>query len=223
MNQCGDALEGFIYGVTQWPGVIRAGVVFVQGAAPEHVAALRHAMRASSIEGETVMVRRREDLESLDCLVIPGGESTTISKLITRFRIREGIIDMAKEGRPILGTCAGCVLLAKEGDNQVDKTGTELLGLMDMAVDRNAFGRQVDSFEAEVAIEGLDTPFHAVFIRAPLITRVWGECHPMSTHCGRITMARQGNLVASSFHPELSHDLRVHQMILRMAEERLSL
>ena len=202
--------------------MIRAGVVFVQGAAPEHVAALRHALHALDLPGETVMVRRREDLEGLDCLIIPGGESTTISKLITRFRIREGIMDMAQDEVPILGTCAGCVLLAKEGDNQVDKTGTELLGLMDMAVDRNAFGRQVDSFEAEVAVDGLDPRFHSVFIRAPVITRVWGECRPMSTYCGRITMARQRNLFASSFHPELSHDLRLHQMLLQMAAGRIT-
>jgi 5'-phosphate synthase pdxT subunit len=210
--------EGFIYCHGQSAAVIRAGVVFVQGAAPEHVAALRKAMHALEMQGEIVMVRRREDITPLDCLIVPGGESTTISKLITRFGIREKIIGMASEGKPILGTCAGCVLLAKEGDAQVDRTGTELLGLMDMSVDRNAFGRQVDSFEAEVAVEGIAPDFHAVFIRAPLITRVWGGCVPMSTYDGKITMARHGNVIASAFHPELSRDTRVHQMFLRMAE-----
>jgi 5'-phosphate synthase pdxT subunit len=108
------------------------------------------------------------------------------------------------------------VLLAKEGDGQVEKTDTKLLGLMDMAVDRNAFGRQRESFEAELRIKGLEKPFPAVFIRAPLITRIWGKCQEMARYESCIVMARQENLMALSFHPELSSDTRIHEMLIKM-------
>ena len=115
---------------------------------------------------------------------------------------------------PVLGTCAGCILLAKEGDHQVSGTQTRLLGIMDMAVDRNAFGRQRESFEAEVTVSVLDRPFRGVFIRAPAITRTWGECTPIAKLGDRIVLARQGHLVGSAFHPELSGDLRIHVWFL---------
>ncbi len=195
---------------------MKAGVISVQGAAPEHIAALKMAMANLGMEGEAVSVRRAKDLEGLECLVLPGGESTTISKLLRRFDLFDRIIDLANGGMPILGTCAGCVLLSKEGDYQVEKTETELLKLMDMAVDRNAFGRQRESFEVPLTIEGMAEQFPAVFIRAPLITRVWGRCEPLATHSSSIVMAKQDNLVALSFHPELSGDSRIHEMLLRM-------
>ncbi|MFA5314144.1 MAG: pyridoxal 5'-phosphate synthase glutaminase subunit PdxT, partial [Methanomassiliicoccales archaeon] len=138
---------------------MRAGVVFLQGAAPEHVSALNGAFENLGIDGTVSPVRKRKDLEGIDCLVLPGGESTTISKLIRRFDMFDDIIRMANEGVPIMGTCAGCVLLSKEGDEQVERTGTELLGLMDMQVDRNAFGRQRESFETALDIEGLKNKF----------------------------------------------------------------
>jgi 5'-phosphate synthase pdxT subunit len=115
-----------------------------------------------------------------------------------------------------MGTCAGCVLLAKEGDAEVAKTGTRLLGLMDMAVDRNAFGRQRESFEAPLDINGMASPFPGVFIRGPVIRRVWNGCRAAAMHGDRIVMARQDNLIALSFHPELSGDSRVHRMLLDM-------
>jgi pyridoxal 5'-phosphate synthase pdxT subunit len=195
---------------------MRAGVISVQGAAPEHVAALRVAMANLGLAGDVVSVRRAKDLEGISCLVLPGGESTTISKLLRRFDLFDRIIGMAKEGVPIMGTCAGCVLLSKEGDDQVERTETELLKLMDMAVDRNAFGRQRESFEVPLSIKGMDCPFPAVFIRAPLITRVWGACEPLAVHSSSIVMARQNNLLALSFHPELSDDPRIHEMLLSM-------
>ncbi|MGD0818156.1 MAG: pyridoxal 5'-phosphate synthase glutaminase subunit PdxT [Methanomassiliicoccales archaeon] len=194
---------------------MKAGVISVQGAAPEHVAALKVAMANLGIDGNVVSVRRAKDLEGVSCLVLPGGESTTISKLLRRFDLFDRIIDLANDGLPIMGTCAGCVLLSKEGDDQVEKTETELLKLMDMAVDRNAFGRQRESFEVPLNITGLDSPFPAVFIRAPLITRVWGKCEPLATHSSSIVMAKQDNLIALSFHPELSDDTRLHEMLLR--------
>ena len=193
---------------------MRVGVVGVQGAVSEHVEAARRAIAESGFHGEAVAVRRPEDLAKADALVIPGGESTTISKLLVKFGLFDDIVRRAHEGMPILGTCAGCILLAKEGDNQVTKTETRLLGLMDMAVDRNAFGRQRESFEADVEVSVLDRPFRGVFIRAPEITRTWGRCTPIGNVGGKIVLARQDALVGSAFHPELSGDLRIHKWFL---------
>jgi len=198
---------------------MKLGVVSVQGAFPEHIVSSGKAMRRLGVKGEAKPVRRLSDLEGVDAVIIPGGESTTIAKLLWRFGLHQRLVEMAGQGVPIMGTCAGLVLLAKEGDDQVQKTETRLLGLMDMAVDRNAFGRQRESFEAELDIEGLDSPFPAVFIRAPVITRTWGDCVVLCSYEDNIVMARQGNLLALSFHPELSHDTRIHEMLISMANE----
>ncbi|MDD1756499.1 MAG: pyridoxal 5'-phosphate synthase glutaminase subunit PdxT [Methanomassiliicoccales archaeon] len=195
---------------------MKLGVVSVQGAFPEHIVSSGKAMRKLGVKGEAKPVRRPADLEGVDAIIIPGGESTTIAKLLWRFGLHQPLVEMAGQGVPIMGTCAGLVLLAKEGDDQVRRTETKLLGLMDMAVDRNAFGRQRESFEAELEIEGLDSPFPAVFIRAPVITRTWGECKVASRYNDNIVMARQGNLLALSFHPELSHDTRLHELLISL-------
>ncbi|MGD0056235.1 MAG: pyridoxal 5'-phosphate synthase glutaminase subunit PdxT [Methanomassiliicoccales archaeon] len=195
---------------------MKAGVIAVQGAVPEHLKALQTAMLHLGIGGQVVPVRRNEDLEVVDCLVIPGGESTTISRLLRRFGLFDRIVRLGNGGLPILGTCAGCILLAKEGDDEVSKTGTELLGLMDMAVERNAFGRQRESFEVPIEVEGVYSPFRAVFIRGPVISRVWGKCEVLAKHENKIVMARQGNLLALAFHPELSNDTRIHEMLLSL-------
>ena len=195
---------------------MKAGVISVQGAVPEHVKALEQAMSGLGISGTVVNVRRPAELEEVSCLVIPGGESTTISKLLRRFDLHDRLVRIAADGVPVMGTCAGCVLLAKEGDAEVEKTGTKLLGLMDMGVDRNAFGRQRESFEAPLDIEGLEAPFPGVFIRGPVIRRIWGDCRPLSIYGGKVVMARQGNMLALSFHPELSGDSRIHEMLLKM-------
>src|SRR5436309_9696992 len=165
---------------------MRIGVVGVQGDVSEHVDAARRALQEAGLEGEAVTVRRPPDLAKVDALTIPGGESTTISKLLVKFGLFDDIVRRARDGMPILGTCAGCILLAKEGDEEVSKTETKLLGLMDMAVDRNAFGRQKESFEGEIQVSVLDRPFHGVFIRAPEITRTWGPCKPIGTLQNRI-------------------------------------
>lgn len=188
----------------------------LQGACSEHEDALRAAFRARGIDGEAVPVRRPDELASVDGLVMPGGESTTISKLLRKFELHEPLERRAREdGFPILGTCAGMILLSKEGDAQVEKTGTRLLGLMDMHVDRNAFGRQRESFEASLDLKGFPEPVPAVFIRAPAITRTWGRCEALGTlpHAGaHVTIAaRQGNLWALAFHPELTRDTRMHE------------
>lgn len=199
---------------------MRVGVIGVQGDVAEHVDAVRHALEAAGRTGEAFAVRTRADLARAQALTIPGGESTTISKLIVKFGIFDEIVRRAREGMPILGTCAGCILLAKEGGEQADRTGTQLLGLMDMVVDRNAFGRQRESFEADLDIAGLDAPFRGVFIRAPVITRAWGGCTPLARLGEGIVLAKQGPLIAAAFHPELSGDPRVHEMFFSLVYGR---
>lgn len=194
---------------------MRIGVIGVQGDVSEHVDAVARAMRDYGKNGEAIAVRRPEDLARVDGLTIPGGESTTISKLLVKLGLFEEIVRRAtEEAMPIMGTCAGCILLSKDAGTQAEKTKTRLLGLMDMAVDRNAFGRQRESFEADLDIEGLDSPFHCVFIRAPAILRTWGDCQVLSQYRDRIVLARQGNLIGSAFHPELGGDLRIHRWFL---------
>ncbi len=193
---------------------MRVGVIGVQGDVAEHVAAVRAAIAKGGFSGDVVTVRRPEDLEACHALTIPGGESTTISKLLVRSGLHEAIVARGEQGMPILGTCAGCILLAKEGDDQVRNTRTKLLGLMDMAVDRNAFGRQRESFESDLAVVGLDRPYHGVFIRAPAITRTWDDCQVAAKLEDVIVFARQGHLWGACFHPELSGDLRIHVAFL---------
>jgi len=194
---------------------MRIGVIGVQGNVTEHVDAVARAIQQAGRKGEAFPVRRREDLDRSDGLTIPGGESTTISKLLVKLGLFDEIVRRAGEERmPILGTCAGCILLSKEAGAQAERTRTHLLGLMDMTVDRNAFGRQRESFEADLDVEGLDAPFHCVFIRAPAILRTWGACRPLARYADRIVLARQGNLIGAAFHPELSGDLRIHRWFL---------
>lgn len=182
----------------------------------EHISTLQRAFSAAGEEGEVVWVRRPADLERVDCLVLPGGESTTISKLLVTFGLFDRVVERAREGMPMLGTCAGMIVMCQEGDDEVARTDTRLLGLLSARVDRNAFGRQRESFEAEVEVEGLDPPFHAVFIRAPAIVSTWDDCHVMARLGEKVVMVRQDNLLAASFHPELTDDLRIHGMLLDM-------
>lgn len=193
---------------------MKAGVVAVQGDVSEHLSALEAAMHSLSLSGTAFTVRSEEGVLSADALVIPGGESTTIGKLLDRHGLSDAIVKRALEGMPLMGTCAGCILLAKKGDGQVEKTSTRLLGLMDMRVDRNYYGRQRESFEVDIDVDGLERPFHAVFIRAPAIMETWGKCRPLSLFGGKIALARQDNLLGLTFHPELSGDHSLHEMLL---------
>ncbi len=192
----------------------RIGVLALQGAFIEHIMALEE------LGARPVEVRLPSQLEGLDGLIIPGGESTTISKLMAEYDLLRPIRDRGAAGWPIWGTCAGMIVLAKKATSLAEET----LGLMKVTVERNAFGRQVDSFEAALDIPALGTAsFPAVFIRAPLIQDV-GEGvevlarlpqnHPKA---GTIVAARQGRLLATSFHPELTHDLRLHRYFLDLA------
>lgn len=194
---------------------MRVGVISLQGAVSEHYTITKKAMEEIKKDGDVVYVRREDDLEGISALIIPGGESTTISKLLMKFNLFDKIVKMGKDGLPILGTCAGCILLAKKGDEQIAKTKTKLLELMDMEVDRNAFGRQRESFETEIDIADIKN-FNAVFIRAPLIKKTWGKCKVISEFEGKIVVAKQENMIAISFHPELTNDLRIHKWFLEM-------
>lgn len=195
---------------------MKTGVIAVQGAVPEHLKMIRTAMEKLGIRGQAVPVRSRRELDTVDHLIIPGGESTTISRLLKRFDLSERIVELGNGGLPIMGTCAGCILLAKEGDEEVAKTGTKLLHLIDLAVERNAFGRQRESFEVPIKVKGLKDKFPAVFIRAPAISRTWGKCEGLAEYEGRMVMAKQGNILALTFHPELSGDSGIHEMFLQM-------
>ncbi|RLF54231.1 MAG: pyridoxal 5'-phosphate synthase glutaminase subunit PdxT [Thermoplasmata archaeon] len=193
--------------------MVRIGVISVQGDVSEHLISAKRAMEDFGIVGEVVAVRRLRDIEGVDALIIPGGESTTISRIMKR----EGLMDRIRELHeerdiPIMGTCAGCIILAKEArDGEVDG-----LKLMDMRVRRNAFGRQRESFETSVEVEGFDSPFHAVFIRAPIIEAIWGRCRAIAKLNDRIVGAVDGRKIALTFHPELTSDYRFHRMFLEM-------
>jgi len=175
---------------------------------------LEHAQVFQRLGNETVEVRLPEDLKGINGLVIPGGESTTMSLLVDTFRLREPIAEMARAGLPIWGTCAGMIMLAKGVIDPLVRS----LELMDLRVQRNAFGRQVDSFEAELPVPVLgDRPFHAVFIRAPVVEGAAAEVELLARlPDGRIVAARQGNWLATAFHPELTDDPRFHKLFLSM-------
>ncbi len=190
--------------------VRRVGVLALQGDFREHVETFSRIPDVEPVE-----VRLARDLEGLHGLVIPGGESTTIGRLMVDFGLLEPIRRLALEGMPLWGTCAGLIVMAKE---IVGGTDQPLLGLMDVRVRRNAFGRQIDSFEADLVIPPLgDRPFHAVFIRAPYIEYVGRNVEVVAAlPDGTVVAARQGNLLGTSFHPELTEDTRFHEYFLAM-------
>lgn len=199
---------------------LRIGVATIQGDFAEHIEITHRALRNLGLEGEVVPLRTAQDARAIDGAILPGGESTTISKLLVRFGALPVLRERVEtEDFPILGTCAGAILLAKQGDNQVAKTDTALIGVMDMSVDRNAFGRQRESFEADLPIEGFSSPIRCVFIRAPAITRVWGKARVLGKFEDKIIAAEQGRRLALAFHPELTQDTRMHEKFLRWVSE----
>ena len=181
---------------------MKIGVLALQGAVTEHIQML------SALGAEAIPVRLPSELEGLDALIIPGGESTTISKLLSDYGLMDPIRRLAQKGFPIFGTCAGLVLLAKKVPNlQMDS-----IGVMDIEVERNAFGRQVDSFEADLKIPALHNgTFHGVFIRAPIIEKTERGVEVLCQLNGKPVVVRQGKLLACAFHPELTDDLRLHK------------
>lgn len=193
--------------------MVTIGVLALQGAFIEHSAVLRR------LGVETREVRLPEQLDGIDGLIIPGGESTTIGKLMVAYNLLDVIRGMAVAGLPIFGTCAGMIMLAKDTVQGYDQP---LLNLMDVVVHRNGFGRQVDSFEIDLAMSALgDKPFRAVFIRAPYIERAGREVDVLGRLSdGKIVCAQQGNLLACAFHPELTDDPRMHQYFLEIVKGR---
>jgi 5'-phosphate synthase pdxT subunit len=186
---------------------MKIGVLALQGAFAEHIAVLK------KLKVEAIPVRLPQQLEGLDGLIIPGGESTTITKLMVHYKLKHKIIELAKNNFPIFGTCAGMIVLARELSSS---GGVEPTGVMDIKVNRNAFGRQVDSFETEISIPVLGKkPLTGVFIRAPLIESVGQEAEVLARlDDGTIVAARQGKLLVCSFHPELTDDTRFHHYFL---------
>ncbi|EMA71146.1 pyridoxal 5'-phosphate synthase glutaminase subunit PdxT [Halorubrum distributum] len=187
---------------------MKAGVIAVQGDVAEHAAAVRNAAAAHDETAEVVEVRDSGIVPDCDVLLMPGGESTTISRLIHREGIADEIEAHVASGKPVLATCAGLIVCSTDAkDDRV-----EPLGLVDVSVDRNAFGRQKDSFEAKVPVAGLDDPFHAVFIRAPAIDDVGARVETLATVDGRPVAVRDGPIFATAFHPELTDDPRIHDL-----------
>ena len=187
---------------------LRIGILALQGDVAEHAAALR------ACDIEPLAVRKLDQLEAVDGIIIPGGESTTIARLLIAFELMEPLRERIAGGMPAWGTCAGAILLATETPN-LDRPP---LGAMDMTVERNAFGRQVDSFEADLDVAGMDgPPLRAVFIRAPVITRVGPDAEVLARlDDGRVVAARQGSRLATCFHPELTPDYRMHELFCDM-------
>jgi pyridoxal 5'-phosphate synthase pdxT subunit len=184
----------------------------LQGDVREHVAALQ------AVDAEPVAVRRAADLDTIDAIIVPGGESTTIGKLLVTFEVLEPLRKALAGGLPAYGSCAGMILLA---DRLLDATADQIgLGGIDMTVRRNAFGRQIDSFEGPVTVKGVGE-IEAVFIRAPWAEQVGEQVEVLARVADKIVAVRQGSLLATSFHPELTGDLRVHQMFVTMVKERV--
>jgi len=188
--------------------MIRAGVVAVQGDVTEHAAAIRRAAEAHDEEVDVTEIRQSGSVPDCDVLLLPGGESTAISRLLAREGIDEEIREHVAAGKPVLATCAG--LIVASGDAKDDRVDT--LDLLDVSVDRNAFGRQVDSFEAPLDVVGLDDPFPAVFIRAPAIDDVGEGVEILAEWDGRPVAVRDGPVVGTAFHPELTNDSRIHDL-----------
>ena len=194
---------------------VRVGVLALQGDTREHLAALR------SANAEAITVRRVGELDSVDALVIPGGESTTMSHLLREFELLDPLRARLADGMPAYGSCAGMILLATEIlDAGVPGRDATPLKAIDMTVRRNAFGRQVDSFEEDVAFGGLDGRVHAVFIRAPWVERVGPGVQVLAQAAGHVVAVRQGRTLATAFHPEMTGDRRVHALFVDMVSGR---
>lgn len=189
--------------------MLKIGVLGLQGAIREHI----RSIEASGAEG--MVIKQKEQLAEIDGLILPGGESTTMRRLIDKYDFLEPLMNFAQQGKPIFGTCAGLILLSKEIVGQENAH----LCLMDMKVERNAFGRQKESFEAELEIKGVAEDFEAVFIRAPYVVEVGPNVNVLATYDGKVVAAQQGYLLCSAFHPELTDDHRLTGYFIEMVKE----
>ena len=188
---------------------MKIGVLALQGAVQEHLKIIE------KLGHEGIAVKKVEQLEDLNGLIIPGGESTVIGKLLRKYGFDNAIKDFSEHKKPLFGTCAGLILLAKEINGFDDK----YLGLMDIKAERNAFGRQKESFEVDLEVKGIASSFKAVFIRAPYIIEASEDIEILAKFDNKIVAARQNHLLCTAFHPELTDDIRMHEYFLRMAEE----
>ncbi len=190
---------------------MKIGVLALQGAVKEHIESIQAC-------GETAIpVKKAKDLEGIDGLILPGGESTTMRKLLDLYEMLSPLKKFAETGKPVFGTCAGLILLAKEVIGQESH-----LGKLDVVVERNSFGRQVNSFETPLTIKGIEDVFSAVFIRAPHIVKIGKNVEVLATYQERIVMVREGHLLGCSFHPELTSDHRITALFIEMMKDSLA-
>ncbi|QDA32241.1 pyridoxal 5'-phosphate synthase glutaminase subunit PdxT [Thermococcus indicus] len=196
--------------------MVKVGVIGLQGDVGEHIEAARNALKNLGVTGEVVWLRKPGQLEGVSAVIIPGGESTTISKLMVKNGLFESIKKLGGEGLPIMGTCAGLIMLSKEVIGATPEQ--RFLGLLDVRVNRNAYGRQVDSFEAPIKLAFSDEPFPGVFIRAPRIVELLNDkVRPIAWLGDRVVGVEAGNVIGLEFHPELTEDTRVHEYFLEKA------
>jgi 5'-phosphate synthase pdxT subunit len=188
------------------------GVLSLQGAFIEHIDILN---RINGVEG--LQVKKKEDIKKIDGLIIPGGESTTIGKLLERHNLLNTLRNMISEGFPVFGTCAGFILLSKRIENNNEQP---LLGILDVTIKRNAFGAQINSMEIDLKIKDFDIPFKGIFIRAPVVKQIGNGVEVLAEVEEGPVFIRQGNILGASFHPELTDDIRVHQMFIDIINKR---
>ena len=189
--------------------MVKVGVLALQGAVREHVRAIE------ACGAQAVVIKHKEEVAEIDGLILPGGESTTMRRLIDKYDFMDALKEFAHQGKPIFGTCAGLILLAKK----IVGYDEPHIGVMDITVERNSFGRQRESFEADLAINGVADNFPAVFIRAPHIVEVGPDVEILAKHEGRIVAARDGQYLGCSFHPELTEDNRLTEYFIAMVRE----
>ncbi len=192
--------------------MVRVGVLALQGAFIEHFEVLK---KFDFVE--PYLVKRKDDLDKIEGLIIPGGESTTIGKLLERYEMREIIKEKIKSGFPVFGTCAGLILLSKKIEQDYEQP---LIGVLDVVIKRNAFGSQRESMEIDLKIKGLDSPFKAVFIRAPVIKEVGNGVDVLASLEEGSVFVKEGNILGTSFHPELTDDIRIHKMFIDIILKR---
>ena len=192
--------------------MVRVGVLALQGAFIEHYEFLK---KFDFVE--PLLVKKREDLDKVAGLIIPGGESTTIGKLLERYEIKDLLKEKIKNGFPVFGTCAGFILLSKKIEQNYNQP---LLEVLDVVIRRNAFGSQKESMEIDIEVKGFDKPFKAVFIRAPVVSKIGDGVEVLSSVEEGPVLVREGNLLGSSFHPELTDDIRIHKMFIDIILKR---
>jgi 5'-phosphate synthase pdxT subunit len=192
--------------------MVKVGVLALQGAFIEHFYVLK---KFDFVE--PILVKRNEDLDNIEGLIIPGGESTTIGRLLERYNMRDNLKEKILNGFPVFGTCAGLILLSKKIEQDYEQP---LLGVLDVVIKRNAFGGQKESMEIDLNIKGFDSPFRAVFIRAPVIKEVGNGVEVLASLDEGAVFVKQGNILGASFHPELTEDLRIHKFFIDIILKR---